>query len=145
RIWPAVVGDAKPLRGVLHAAGVLEPSSLDDLDPVALSTLTRAKTAGALLLHDLTRDAALDFFVLFSSISSVWGTRRLGASAAGNRFLDGLAALRQAQGLPGVSISWGPWSGGGLSNGDRGRELQRLGLRPHPPARARAPRGARLR
>ena len=118
RLWPAIAGGARPLRGVLHAAGVLETASLDDLDAATLARVTRAKTAGGLLLHERTRDLELDFFVLFSSISSVWGTRGLGAYAAGNRFLDGLAALRRARGLPAVSIGWGPWSGAGLSAGE---------------------------
>ena len=140
-IWPTIAGDAKPLRGVLHAAGVVEPGSLDDLDPGALARLARAKTAGAVQLDDLTRGIPLDFFVLFSSISSVWGTRGLGAYAAANRFLDGLAARRHAAGLPSLSISWGPWSGGGLSDGDRAHELARLGVRPSRPRR-HSPRSA---
>ena len=74
--WPAIAGGARPLRGVLHAAGVLETSSLDDLDAAMLARVTRAKTAGGLLLHERTRDLGLDFFVLFSSISSVWGDAR---------------------------------------------------------------------
>ena len=121
RVWPAIAESGKPLAGVVHAAGVVEPGGLDDLNAEALASLTRAKTAGALILHDATRGAALDFFVLFSSIASVWGTRGLGAYAAANRFLllgriDHAAAafadlLKQFVAAHFVAGFFGKWNG----------------------------------
>ena len=138
RLWPEIAAGDRPLRGVLHAAGALQATSLVDLDHVTLANVTRAKTVGGLMLDELTRDLAIDFFVLFSSIASVWGTRSLGAYAAGNRFLDGLAALRRDRGLPGTSISWGPWGGGGMSAHGHERELERLGVGAMAPEQALA-------
>src|ERR1700680_1006795 len=58
----------------------------------------------------------LDFFASFSSIASVWGSLGQAAYAAANAFLDGLAHYQRQQGVPGQSINFGPWSGGGLAS-----------------------------
>src|SRR5580658_8913274 len=67
------------------------------------------KVAGAWHLHELTQDAALEFFVMFSSISGTLGAPGQGAYASANTFLDGLAAHRCAVGLPAQSLAWGLW------------------------------------
>ena len=100
-----------PLRGVIHAAGVAGFDPLHTLTADALAAVTRPKVAGAWLLHQLTANLELDFFVLFSSIASVWGSRAQAHYSAANRFLDALAHYRQQHGLPGLSINWGLWDG----------------------------------
>jgi acyl carrier protein len=52
----------------------------------------------------------LDFFVLFSSMASLWGEPNRGSYTTANTFLDGLAHYRRSQGLTAVSINWGSWA-----------------------------------
>ncbi|MEC9464557.1 MAG: SDR family NAD(P)-dependent oxidoreductase, partial [Myxococcota bacterium] len=123
----------RPLRGVIHSAGVLDDGLLADLNSERLAKVLAPKVGGAWQLHVLTKQADLDFFVLFSSIAGVMGGAAQANYAAANTFLDGLAAYRQARGLPGVSIAWGPWAEGGmaanLSATDRAR-MERQGFSP---------------
>jgi polyketide synthase 12 len=115
----------RPLRGVIHAAGVLDDGVLTALTPAQLGTVFSPKVDGAWHLHNLTQDLELDFFVFFSSIAGVIGAPGQANYAAANSFLDALAHHRRAQGLPATSIAWGAWEGQGmaarLSEADRAR------------------------
>ncbi len=93
----------RPLKGVFHLAGSLDDRLLDDLSAESLAKVFRPKASGALHLHRATADCALDHFVLFSSTSSVIGNPGQINYSAANAFLDGLAASRRRQGLPGLS------------------------------------------
>jgi acyl transferase domain-containing protein/acyl carrier protein len=104
-----------PLRGIVHAAGVLDDGVLLQQTAQRFQAVMSPKIDGAWNLHCLTRDRALDFFVMFSSVASLLGTAGQGNYAAANAFLDGLAHWRRAQGLPAVSINWGPWAEVGLA------------------------------
>jgi acyl transferase domain-containing protein/SAM-dependent methyltransferase/acyl carrier protein len=106
-----------PLRGIVHAASSVESIGLQDLDREALASAFRPKALGAWVLHQLTQEMELDFFVLFSSGSAVWGSKNLAHYAAANQFLDVLAHHRQSRGLPALSINWGWWAGGGATKG----------------------------
>jgi len=97
-----------PIRGVVHAAGVIQDGLLVQLDAPQLNTVLRPKMMGAWLLHRLLKDAPLDFFVLFSSAGSLLGQAGQGNYAAANAFLDALAHHRKAQGQPAMSINWAP-------------------------------------
>jgi acyl transferase domain-containing protein len=100
-----------PLRGVVHAAGVLDDGVLTEQTPERMARVMSPKVAGAGHLHDLTADADLDMFVLFSSASATLGAAGQGPYAAANAFLDALAARRQLEGLSGQSLAWGLWVG----------------------------------
>ncbi|MET0650562.1 MAG: type I polyketide synthase [Pyrinomonadaceae bacterium] len=104
-----------PLKGVVHAAGVVDDALVGSLDWPRFARTLAPKAQGAWNLHGLTLDAALDFFVLFSSVSSLLGNQGQAAYAAGNAFLDALAHERRALGLPAVSINWGPWAEFGMA------------------------------
>jgi thioester reductase-like protein len=95
-----------PLRGVIHAAMVLDDGVLARLTPERFRRVLAPKALGAWNLHRLTRKDPLDLFVLFSSAAGVVGNRGQGNYVAANLFLDALAHHRRAQGLPALSVNW---------------------------------------
>nr|QEO74255.1 Beta-ketoacyl synthase [uncultured bacterium] len=117
-----------PLRGVVHGAGLPGRSSIVDLDPATLEQMFAAKVAGTWLLHRLTCEAELDFFVCFSSMVSLWGARQQCHYIAANHFLDAFAHYRRSLGLPALCINWGPLSGGGMLPAEDVEELRRIGV-----------------
>ncbi|MCQ8836515.1 SDR family NAD(P)-dependent oxidoreductase, partial [Streptomyces malaysiensis] len=129
----AAVPTEHPLTAVIHLAGVLDDAMLSSLSPERLTAVLRPKVDGAWHLHELTRDAALSAFVLFSSFAGTIGTAGQANYAAANSFLDGLARLRRAQGLSATSLAWGPWADAGMAEelGERDRaRLTRGGALP---------------
>ncbi|MCB0204804.1 MAG: SDR family NAD(P)-dependent oxidoreductase [Anaerolineae bacterium] len=124
-----------PLRGVVHAAGVLENRPLAELSLDALQSTLRPKVAGTWVLQQLAGGLDLDFFVLFSSMTSVLGWRYTGHYAAANHFLDTFAHYRSADGQPAQSINWGPWSEVGMvSRSQQEESFARMGIAPLPVA-----------
>ncbi|KYC40370.1 short-chain dehydrogenase [Scytonema hofmannii PCC 7110] len=117
-----------PLKGIVHAAGVTDYKVLQDIDFSTLQYTLKSKVVGTWLLHHLSQEMNLDFFVCFSSIASVWGSRGQAHYAAGNHFLDAIAHHRLALGLPALSINWGPWTGGGMASAETQTLLKRMGV-----------------
>ena len=103
---------AHSLRGVIHAAGVTEDGVLVNQTWERCSRVLHGKAHGAFLLHELTRDLPLDFFVLYSAAGLVLGASGQGVYPAANAELDSLAHARRAAGLPALSVGWGLWAGG---------------------------------
>jgi acyl carrier protein/NADP-dependent 3-hydroxy acid dehydrogenase YdfG len=106
--WP-------PVRGVVHAAGVIQDRLLRDLDAASWKKVFRSKGLGAWRLHEAFLGEPLDFFVLFSSLGSLLGQEGQGSYAGANAFLDALAHHRRASGRTALSLSWGPWASLGFS------------------------------
>jgi acyl transferase domain-containing protein/acyl-CoA synthetase (AMP-forming)/AMP-acid ligase II/acyl carrier protein len=107
-----------PLRGVIHAAGVLDDGIALQQNRDRLWKVLAPKLLGGWHLHALSAGRKLDFFALFSSAASALGSPGQSNYAAANAALDGLAQLRRARGLPAISINWGPWSGAGMAARD---------------------------
>jgi acyl transferase domain-containing protein/acyl carrier protein len=104
-----------PLRGVVHAAGILDDGMLLGQDWPRFERSLRPKVDGAWNLHRLTQSCQLDFFVLFSSIASLLGSPGQSSYAAANAFQDALASYRRGRGLPALSVNWGPWDKLGMA------------------------------
>ena len=117
-----LIKNKRQIKGVVHAAGLATPIWCKDLTIEAMHSMFESKVQGAWNLHEQTKALDLDFFVLYSSISSVLGSAQLAHYSAANAFLDGLATHRRALNLPAISINWGPWESGGLVQSTAGSE-----------------------
>jgi acyl transferase domain-containing protein/acyl carrier protein len=138
RVLDDITAQRPPLRGIVHAAGVYGHEALTELEPGALGSVLRPKVGGAWLLHRLTEHLDLDLFVLFSSVSALWGSKGQAHYAAANAFLDALALWRRRRGLPALSIAWGPWDDDGMVTPAARAWLARVGVRALTPASAMA-------
>ncbi|MFD9720144.1 amino acid adenylation domain-containing protein [Streptomyces sp. NPDC059076] len=105
-------GDPPPIRGVFHLAAQVRDALVPEMDRETFDAVHGPKAIGAHLLHRHLRDEPLEHFVLFSSIASLLTTAGQTNYASANAFLDALAQHRRAQGLPALSINWGPWATG---------------------------------
>ncbi|UNS99445.1 type I polyketide synthase [Streptomyces tubbatahanensis] len=118
----AAVDTGHPLRGVVHAAAVVEDATAATLSPEVLEKVWRPKATGAWLLHHATSGRRLDWWVTFSSAASLLGNPGQSAYAAANAWLDEFTSWRRAQGQPATCVNWGPWAevGRGTGMAERG-------------------------
>ncbi|AGT08109.1 6-deoxyerythronolide-B synthase [Paracoccus aminophilus JCM 7686] len=119
------------INGVVHAAGVLDDATLEQVSEAQLARVFRPKVMGAWALDSVLADAPLDFFLFYSSAAALFGSPGQSAYAAANAVLDALAECRRAQGKPATSINWGPFADIGLAAQDarRGKRLDAQGMR----------------
>ncbi|MDX3804421.1 type I polyketide synthase, partial [Streptomyces sp. AK04-3B] len=110
-----LAGLDRPVTAVVHSAGVLDDGTVSGLSPEQVATVLRPKVDAALHLHDLTRDADLKHFIMFSSVAGILGGPGQANYAAANAFLDALAEHRRSLGLPATAVAWGLWEAGGLT------------------------------
>jgi NAD(P)-dependent dehydrogenase (short-subunit alcohol dehydrogenase family)/acyl carrier protein len=131
-VLETIARDLPPLRGVVHAAGTTHDAALLNQSWADGTEVLRGKAHGAWLLHALTRDLALDFFILYSAAGLLLGAPGQGLYAAANAELDALAHYRRRMGLAAFSVAWGAWGGDGMAANlaDRGNNTwQSRGLR----------------
>ncbi|MDT0378445.1 type I polyketide synthase [Streptomyces sp. DSM 42041] len=119
-----------PLRGVFHAAGVLDDAVVGNLTAPQVRKVLAPKVDGARHLDALTAEDPLDLFVLFSSVAGLVGNPGQAAYAAGNTYLDALAVARRRRGLPALAVQWGPFADIGLAADEsiRGARLADHGM-----------------
>ena len=115
RVLAAAAAEQPPLRGIVHAAGVLEDGIVMQQRWERFERVFAPKVDGALHLDALSRTLPIDFFVLFSSAAALLGSPGQSNYAAANAALDALAHRRRAAGLPALSINWGAWSEVGMA------------------------------
>jgi acyl transferase domain-containing protein/NADPH:quinone reductase-like Zn-dependent oxidoreductase/acyl carrier protein len=113
RLFEKIRKTSQPLHGVFHLAMVVDDAPLAVLNRDRMTSVIGPKALGAWLLHQATSDMELDCFVMFSSVSSIFGNPAQGNYAAANAFLDSLAHHRHALGLPALTINWGVLGGEG--------------------------------
>jgi len=99
-----------PLKGIIHAAGVLDDAVIENQNWTKFERVISPKIYGAWNLHKLSLDIELDFFILFSSVSSIIGSPGQSNYASANAYLDSLSNYRRSKGLPALCINWGRWS-----------------------------------
>ncbi|KOX24228.1 type I polyketide synthase [Nocardiopsis sp. NRRL B-16309] len=119
------VPEKYPLRAVVHAAASLDDGAIDVLTPDQVACALRAKGDAAVHLHELTLGMDLSAFVVYSSVSAVFGVTGQGNYAPGNAFCEALVHHRRALGLPATSVAWGAWAGGGMAEDTAVAELLR--------------------
>ncbi|CAK9026138.1 Cytochrome P450 86B1 [Durusdinium trenchii] len=104
-----------PVKGVVHAAGLLEDHVIAHMERSHLQPVLSPKMDGAVNLHAALSGTSLDQFLMFSSVAALLGSPGQGNYAAANSFLDCFAQYRQAKGLPALSLQWGPWAEVGMA------------------------------
>ena len=120
------------LRGVIHAAMVLDDGLIQNLNEQHLATVFGPKIRGAWNLHYLTRNAQLDFFVMYSSATTSFGNPGQSNYVAANSYLEALAQYRRALGLPGLAVAWDAISDSGYltrNQAVKDRFVQHMGMK----------------
>ncbi|MFN0076003.1 MAG: SDR family NAD(P)-dependent oxidoreductase [Prosthecobacter sp.] len=135
RLLTDIAATKIPLKGVFHLAMAIDDAPMAALTRERMRTVLAPKAHGAWLLHEGTLSMSLDCFVMFSSVSSIFGNSAQANYASANAFLDSLAHHRAAMGLPALVINWGALGGEGyVARNERVAEyLARQGTTPLSP------------
>ncbi|MCC5609394.1 beta-ketoacyl reductase [Nostoc sp. CHAB 5834] len=126
RVFEEIKNSMPPLGGIIHAAGMLHDGILRQQEWKSFEQVMAAKVKGTWILHTLSQQLQLDFFVTFSSAAALLGSPGQGNYAAANAFMDALTDYRRASGLPGLSINWGLWKDAGMATSLANRDQARL-------------------
>ena len=109
RLVAEATASGLPIRGVLHAAAVVEDAILTNITDELVERDWAPKVYGAWHLHRATTTQPLDWFCSFSSAAALMGSPGQGAYAAANSWLDAFTQWRRAQGLPANAVAWAAW------------------------------------
>jgi malonyl CoA-acyl carrier protein transacylase len=126
RVFEEIKTSMPPLAGIIHAAGMLHDGILRQQEWKSFEQVMAAKVKGTWILHTLSQQLQLDFFVTFSSAAALLGSPGQGNYAAANAFMDALVDYRRGSGLPGLSINWGLWKDAGMATSLGNRDQARL-------------------
>lgn len=131
RIVEEIKSELPPLKGIIHGAMVLHDAFIRELASEDFEKVLRPKMIGAWLLHQHTRDCQLDYFISFSSVSSMVGAGRQSNYCSGNLFLDALAHHRRSLGLPALTVNWGALLEAGFVSRDQktAQYLDKIGMK----------------
>jgi acyl carrier protein len=110
RLVATATATGLPLRGVLHAAAVVDDATLENITDELIERDWSSKVYGAWYLHHAMLDEPLDWFCSFSSAAVLLGSPGQGAYAAANSWLDAFTAWQRRQGIPATAIAWGAWA-----------------------------------
>lgn len=119
--WPNI-------RGVIHAAGVVQDQILWNMDKETFNKVLRPKMLGSWSLHRCVQHIPLDFFILFSSVAALIVAPGQSNYAAGNAFVDAMVSFRRFHGQPALSINWGPWAAGMITRLNLGEFYAQRGV-----------------
>ena len=117
RLVSAATATGLPLRGVLHAAAVVDDATLDNITDELIERDWAPKVCGAWYLHQAVAEQPLDWFCNFSSAAALLGSPGQGAYAAANSWLDAFTSWQRSQGIPATAIAWGAWADIGRGTG----------------------------
>ncbi|MCH9699425.1 MAG: SDR family NAD(P)-dependent oxidoreductase [Gammaproteobacteria bacterium] len=118
----------KGIRGIIHAAGILDDSAIANTGFDQLAAVLKPKLTGVWNLHQYSKELELDCFIVYSSIAALLGAPGQSSYAAANSAMDGFIAWRRQQGLAGLSINWGPWTGSGMAHKQQDSQLAETGI-----------------
>jgi len=124
--WPNI-------RGVIHTAGVVQDQIVWNMDKATFNKVLRPKMLGSWALHRCVQHIPLDFFILFSSVAALIAVPGQSNYAAGNAFVDALVSFRRFHGQPALSINWGPWATGMITQLNLGEFYAQRGVECIPP------------
>ena len=124
-LFSSIATTMPPLRGIVHAAGVLDDGVLLQQNWDRFDRVFRPKVAGAWNLHELSESLPLKFFVLFSSAAALVGSPGQGNYTAANAFMDALAQYRRQRELAALSIAWGGWGETGMAANLQSKQHER--------------------
>jgi NAD(P)-dependent dehydrogenase (short-subunit alcohol dehydrogenase family)/acyl carrier protein len=134
QVFERIDAEMPPLRGIFHAAGVLDDGLMAGQTAARFAAVMAPKVRGSWILHRLSLSRPVEHFVLFSSVASIVGSPGQAGYAAANAFMNRLARFRRALGLPATSLCWGPWADDGLAaRADRDGRLAGHGFAGIPP------------
>lgn len=101
------LGSDRPIRGIVHAAMVLDDRLIQGIDSESIEAVLRPKASGALILEKLAGNLSLDYLLLFSSATTLFGNPGQFNYVAANAFVEGVARRLRAKGLPALAVAWG--------------------------------------
>ncbi|HRF10438.1 MAG TPA: SDR family NAD(P)-dependent oxidoreductase [Xanthobacteraceae bacterium] len=108
KLFEKIDAGMPPVAGIIHSAMVLDDAIIPNLDFERFVSVLNPKVLGADNLDAVTRDRKLEYFVMFSSVTTSMGNPGQGNYVAANAYMEGLARKRRADGLPALAIGWGP-------------------------------------